>query len=162
MTNHFQTWQATRKRCENLPEHLCMDEDTVSATGYVYDGGYIEDRGDVVDGEGRFFLLIERSDWIVDTLEHAEEILWSQWAIYEGSHNGGPISGDDLDVFVRGTCRAHGIECDGDLWGLLFSSLQEYTPHEANQIMIDTIYAPIQWPQPKAATAAPVGTPFGV
>lgn len=142
MTNHFQTWQATRTRTEDVQEAVGFIDDQGVRGGFVYEGGHIEDNtGDKTIG--KYFLLIERSDWVSNDLTELEEILWSNWAMDNADIAPEFISGDDLDVFVRGICRSYGINLDdGGPFGMAFSDATReesgWSPEEARDIILTT------------------------
>ncbi|ATU94412.1 hypothetical protein [Phyllobacterium zundukense] len=133
----------------DLPARLGVDPDSVAKTGYVYAGDtYIEDNPD--DARGKYYLLIERTDWISNDLEELEVILWAMAAMtyihfdpafYEQAEDGGPlISGEMLDTYIVAICTAFKMPVDGDLFAALFSGDNQEVPIDrAFRMIVDAI-----------------------
>ena len=139
-------FRATRTSESDLPARLGIDPDSVAKTGYVYAGDtYIEDNPD--DPRGKYYLLIERSDWISNDLEELEAILWAMAYIhfdpasYEQAADGGTlISGEMLDNYIVAICTAFKMPVDCDLFAALFSGENQAVPiNRAFRIIVDAI-----------------------
>lgn len=76
----FEQFQATRKACENLGAAINAEFGDTPVGGFTYlDALYIEDTAswtDTVAKPGRYYLLINRSDWFSDDLEPLERRLY--------------------------------------------------------------------------------------
>ena len=84
----FDEFQATRERCEDLQSALNIDMDGASNRGFIYAwargcGFYIEDSTPDFLERGRYYMMIEREEYVSDRLELLERILYhwckDQW-----------------------------------------------------------------------------------
>lgn len=90
--------------------------------------------------DGSFELTIENWSKSDRDLTKMERILWGQWYLYEQegmTEKTVVLSVHDttLDDFILAWCDYRGIECDGDLYGVLFSERDTYTLGEAEYIL---------------------------
>jgi len=65
-------WAESRTQRDNINEALGLDDE--NRPGYEYDGGYIYGPED-----GKYSLIIERSEWSSTCLERLEGILYENW-----------------------------------------------------------------------------------
>src|SRR3954470_17079879 len=113
----FEQFQTSRKHVDDIREAVGFDDDQGNRSGYVYDlGCYIEDHAD------GFYLIIERSDYISADLAELERILYRDWYVHEAAASR-TLNTDDssLDKFIQDYCPKHGIEIDGDVFGMMFA-----------------------------------------
>lgn len=83
----LQQFRATRQFETDLASRFGIDADAVAKAGYVYaDECYIELIPN--NPHGRYYLLIERSDWISNNLAKLEERLYSGWYVHEHAGEG--------------------------------------------------------------------------
>lgn len=75
----FAEWQATREACDDLGAQM-DDAGLTGEPGLIYEGGYINEPVGGSHGK-RYYLLIERSDWVSDDLEALERILFFEWVL---------------------------------------------------------------------------------
>ncbi len=133
----FAEFVASRRRTETICADIGFDDGEIERGGFIYGGDigqcYIEDAttGFPSARRGKYYLLIERMDWISDDLAEMEKILWAEHFVYECEPPEFMLSGDDLDAFVQGHCAANNIEVDGDVFGIAFSGQDAYSPREA-------------------------------
>lgn len=127
----FDAFVASRRLCMDIGKALNADMGREDRTvGFMYDHGcYIE-----IQDDGRFYLIIERSDWIDSDLDKLERILWAMHYLEESAglqplaestimlsaHNG------DLDTYIVGVCAFYNVPVDGDAFGLIFSGEDEW------------------------------------
>lgn len=131
----FAQFVASKKRTEDVCAAVGFDDGTPPHGGFTYadNAAYIEDNASVdpaFAARGKFYLLIERSDWISDDLTHLEKILWAYHYLLEGP-DPFTLTGDDLDYFVQGYCAAIGARVDGDVFGVVFSGAESFDPRDA-------------------------------
>lgn len=83
-----------------------------------------------------YSLVIANMQWVDTDLERLARILWSTFYLGEVERDV-TLSQDDgtLDDFVVGYCDARGVECDGDLFGVLFTGQDSWTLEEAETLV---------------------------
>lgn len=112
----FEDFQKSGRVVSDLGKVLA-DEIYDGIAGFVYDGDcYISIA--LESENGKYHLLIERSEWQSDNLVELEETLWASHYVIEHDVT---ITRDSIDAFLRGYCRSINAECDGDLFGVIFS-----------------------------------------
>lgn len=129
---NLEAFRASKRRTETICADLLIDDGEAERGGFIYDAAkvqcYIEDS--FAPDRGKYYLLIERSNWISDDLEKLERILWAMHYAYEAGANLN-IGDGTLDDFVNGYCDARGYRVDGDVFAQVFSGADDYTPHDA-------------------------------
>lgn len=139
----FAEFLASKRRTETMCADLGYDDGLPERGGFIYAGNcFIEDNTagpPDFAARGKYYLLIERFDWVSDDLEEMEKILWACWHLHESDT--GPLTGDDLDVFVQGFCAAYNIRVDGDVFGVAFSGKDAFARAEAEQIITSSAKA---------------------
>lgn len=134
----FQEFQQSRVLVhisqETQFEDLYGDSGIIS--GFKYDDScYIACLDD-----GSFELTISNWSESDRDLTKLERILWAQWYLHEQegmTEKPVMLSVNDttLDDFILAWCDYRGIECDGDLYGVLFSVRDTFTLSEAESIL---------------------------
>jgi hypothetical protein len=135
----FEAFQATRQPCADLGARFSYDNGEGEIdSGFVYDDCcYIENNTRKPE-LGKYFLCMERSDWISDDLGKLEAMLFTGHWIHEGTGEGDVIlteADDSVNDFIRTYCRAWDIRCDGDAFGLYFSGADKWTASEAIKLI---------------------------
>lgn len=122
-------FRASKRWNEDLGEALGFDTGRGKVAGWIYaDTLYIEDTAswpvDVADAAppaGKFYLLLDRSEWFSDTIEPLESRLFG-WYLSEHLEDTGPIINDALDAACASIQKALGITT-GDKAAAHFSGL---------------------------------------
>ncbi len=139
----FQQFLASKVRTEDICAACGFDDGQPVHGGFIFDGGcYIEDNISVdpeFAARGRYYLLIERSDWVGDDLDYLAKILWAYHYVFE-TQDVVTLADSELDYFIQGFCAARGYTVDGDLFGVVFSGPGPFSPREAAD-MIDAAVA---------------------
>lgn len=79
----FETWKATKTRCEDLGAHF-SDEMTAGVAGFHYACGcFIEDHDGHPEATHRYRLFIERDEWLSNDYAELEARLFFLWALPE-------------------------------------------------------------------------------
>lgn len=130
----FAAFQATRTECADIGAKFSFDEDR-TVSGFVYaDCCYIENNTRQPE-LGKYYLLIGRGDWISDDLTKLEALLFVEHFQTEVDGQTLKEEDDSVNDYVRTYCLAHGIECDGDAFGLMFSGAESWTVAEATRLI---------------------------
>lgn len=134
----FNAFKASARRVEDVCAAIGFDDGQPVHGGFVYDDScFIEDNTSTdpdFAAKGKFYLLIERSDWISDDRDYLAKILWAYHYLFETTE-AVALAGDDLDDFIQGYCTAENIKVDGDVFGQAFSGGTFFTPREASTIL---------------------------
>lgn len=140
----FLQFLATKTRTEDICAASGFDDGQPVHGGFVFDGGcYIEDNSSVdpaFAARGKFYLLIERSDWISDDLDWLAKILWAYHYVFE-TQDVVTLTGDDIRYFAEGYCAAcrYDVEATRDF----FVGFESVTPREAANTL-DAACAPLK------------------
>ena len=132
MTMNFAEFQQTRTLVhiaeETEFEDLFGNAGVIS--GFKYETGcYIACLDD-----GSFNLIIENwCDRTTRDLNALERILWGFWYLPKDATLS--VKDTTLDDYLLAWCDYRGIECDGDLYGVLFSQKDDYTLNEVENIL---------------------------
>jgi len=133
MTMTFAEFQQTRTLVhiseETDFEELYGNDGIISGFKYA-DSSYIACLDD-----GSFELTIENWSESDRDLTKMEKILWGMWYLSEQDNVTLSVNDTTLDDFIVAWCAYRGIECDGDLYGVLFSRQDDYTLSEAENIL---------------------------
>lgn len=140
MAMTFPEFQKSRREVADVSAIVGFDDGRGAVPGFLYadDSCYIERLEG--DPRGKFYLLVERSDWISDDLARLENILWAEHYLSEGTEGTAMLSSADgtLDDFVLGFCAARGLTCDGDIFGVAYSGVEALPIGEAYAIAAAT------------------------
>lgn len=144
MPLNFEDFVATKTRSEAICAAIGFDDGQPERGGFIYDAGgaYIEDNTAGTPefmAKGKYYLLIERQDWVTDDLARLELLLWSNHYVF--CEQGVQLAGADLDKFIQGICDAYGFKVDGDVFGVAFSGFDALSPTDALAIIQSTAHA---------------------
>lgn len=124
----YDEFLASKRRTETVCHDIGFDDGEPERGGFIYaDCCYIEDAPHELIERGKYFLLIERFDWISDDLEEMQKILWACHYVRDAGIE------RDLVAFMEGICASRNTKADSDLFKAL-AGQASFTPSEAEAI----------------------------
>ncbi|CDX26786.1 hypothetical protein MPL3356_60553 [Mesorhizobium plurifarium] len=127
----YDEFVASKRRTETVCHDIGFDDGEPERGGFIYaDCCYIEDAPPELAARGKYFLLIERFDWVSDDLEEMQKILWACHYVRDAGIE--RLSGRDLVAFMEGICASRNTGFDPELFKALGQA--SFSPSEAEAI----------------------------